>query len=399
MLDYFPDVTTSRREAREKALGLRELRYFLSVAQTGNIGRAAVALNVSQPAISMQLSKLEESLGTQLLMRHGRGVTLTAAGVCLRDRASIAMQLLSLPLTPTTTPDDAPKTITFAVTAEMGVDIGPSLAKAFRERWPDSRLVIREGQGSMLEEWIIHRHADVAILEDPPAFVDLQLAPVLRDSLGIVGPVCSNIGQDPQPLPVRELVRYPLILPGKQHWLRRRLDQATLQRGVRLSPLLEVDSVSVISTLVCSGLGFSVLPSSSIRDEVTRGNLAFQAIGQPVLTCNTSIAFHRHALGPRISEFADLVRYVVIMLLKHGVWQGARLMSPVSIAADQKCRTLRSVCHSDDWVRTSLRAGHPASRGATVRFNQWEQKSDHRVDHPTEHRSIPMGRGTALHHP
>src|SRR6201988_82312 len=122
------DVTTSRHEAREKALGLGELRYFLSVAQTGNIGRAAVALNVSQPAISMQLRKLEERLGTELLLRHGRGVTLTAAGVRLRDRAHIAMQLLTLPLTPTATPN-AEDTISLAVTAEMGSVLGPYLVK------------------------------------------------------------------------------------------------------------------------------------------------------------------------------------------------------------------------------------------------------------------------------
>jgi LysR family transcriptional regulator, nitrogen assimilation regulatory protein len=338
MLGYLPDITLSPREPREKALGLSELRYFLGVAQTGNIGRAAAALNVSQPAISMQLRKLEESLGTQLLMRHGRGVTLTAAGACLRDRARIAIQLLNLPLTPTATPDDAPKTITFAVTAEMGVDIGPSLAKAFRARWPDSRLVIREGQGSMLEEWMIHRHVDVAILQDPPSLGDLELVPVMMDSLGVVGPVCSNIGQDSPPLTIRELARYPLILPREQHWLRRRLDRATLQRGVRLSPLIEVDSVSVISTLVSSGIGFSVLPNSTIQEELTRGKLAFQVIGQPVLTCSTSIAFRRDAPDLRITEFANMVHHVIAMLSKDGVWQGAKLMRHVADAADQKFR-------------------------------------------------------------
>ena len=80
------DAASLQSEAREKALGVCEFRYFLSVAQTGNLGRAARLLNVSQPAISLQLRKLEDGLGTQLLLRHSRGVTLTAAGACLRDR-------------------------------------------------------------------------------------------------------------------------------------------------------------------------------------------------------------------------------------------------------------------------------------------------------------------------
>jgi LysR family transcriptional regulator, nitrogen assimilation regulatory protein len=70
------DPATRQSEAREKALGLRELRNFLSVAQTGNLGRAARDLNLSQPAISLQLRKLEEGFGTPLLLRHGRGVTM-----------------------------------------------------------------------------------------------------------------------------------------------------------------------------------------------------------------------------------------------------------------------------------------------------------------------------------
>src|SRR5690242_5159059 len=124
------DAASLQSEAREKALGLRDLRYFLSVAQTGNLGRAAQVLNVSQPAISLQLRKLEDGLGTQLLLRHGRGVTLTPAGACLRDRLQTVLQLLASPL------DDAageptPQRLSFAVPAELGPPLITPLAKAF----------------------------------------------------------------------------------------------------------------------------------------------------------------------------------------------------------------------------------------------------------------------------
>src|SRR3954453_7122864 len=66
-----------------RALELRELRYFHSVARTGNFGRAARELNIGQPNVSHQVQKLEQGLGTQLLIRHSRGVTLTPAGSCL----------------------------------------------------------------------------------------------------------------------------------------------------------------------------------------------------------------------------------------------------------------------------------------------------------------------------
>jgi LysR family nitrogen assimilation transcriptional regulator len=319
------DIPMSPREARERALGLRELRYFLSVAQTGNIGRAAQALNVTQPAISIQLRKLEENLGTQLLIRHGRGTMLTAAGACLRDRASAAVELLTQPLTPAPR-DDASEMISLAVTAEMGGIVGPSLAKSFQARWPHLRLAILEGRGSTLEEWLIHGSADVAILEDPPALPELELTPMLVDSLGIVGSINEDALLDTRPLAIRELSRYPLILPRGQHWLRRRLNQVTLQRGVQLSSVFEVDSIAVIKSLVCSGVAFSILPNAAIQGELSRGVLAFRPVGQPVMTCNSSIAFRRDATDVRIAEFAEMTRDAVTALARNGAWPGTRLM-------------------------------------------------------------------------
>src|SRR5580704_5512029 len=78
-----------------RALELRELRYFHSVARTGNFGRAARELNIGQPNVSHQVQKLEQELGTQLLIRHGRGVTLTRAGSCLMERLDVILGLLN----------------------------------------------------------------------------------------------------------------------------------------------------------------------------------------------------------------------------------------------------------------------------------------------------------------
>src|ERR1700748_493877 len=199
-----PEIMSPQRTASEQALGLRDLRYFLSVAQTGNVRRSALALKISAPAISMRLRKLEERLGVQLLIRHGRGMVLTSAGACLRDRASTVVQLLTLPLT-SPTHDQTPETISLGVTAEVGRVIAPFLATSFQILWPKAHLVIREGRGSTLEEWLIHRHIDVAILDDPPTLEELALIPVLRDRLGLVAPVYSELGQDLRPLQVREL--------------------------------------------------------------------------------------------------------------------------------------------------------------------------------------------------
>jgi LysR family nitrogen assimilation transcriptional regulator len=303
------DLAERQREAREKVLGVRELRYFLTLAETGNFGRAARDLNVGRAAISLAVRKLEQGLGTQLLRRHGRGVTMTAVGASLRDRLQTVLHLLAAPL------DDAaansvPSGISFAVPMESDALVTPLLS-AFRARWPDVKLTVREGGGADLEEWLLCRRVDLALLRDPPALPEIEIRPVLTERLGLVASVHSNWVQEARPLSLRELAGNSLVLPDPSHWIRRRLEIAAQQHGIRLSPNLQVNSTSLIKTIVRGALGYTILPSSSIRDDVARGILAFRAIRQPELTSTCAIAFHRGAPLSLVPNIAEMVRDVV----------------------------------------------------------------------------------------
>jgi len=323
------DGALLQSEAREKALGLRELRYFLSVAQTGNLGRAAQSLNVSQPAISLQLRKLEDGLGTQLLLRHGRGVTLTAAGACLRDRLHTVMQLLASPLDEADT-DMAPSTVSLAVPAETGAPLVAPLARMFRARWPDVTLDIREGCSGELEAWLLQRHVDLALLPDPPSLSELQTTPVLSETLGVVAPVHSPLGRASDSLTWRELASESLILPGGQHWLRRRLDHAAQRYGVVLRPVLQVDSASLAKSMVRGGLGCTVLPRTAVQDEVARGALAFRPIGQPALSCTYVVGFHRAAANTLVAPLAAMACGAMAALSEAGAWPGSAFVGPAA---------------------------------------------------------------------
>lgn len=321
------DPASLQSEAREKALGLRELRYFLCVAQTGNLGRAARELNVSQPAISLQLRKLEDGLGTQLLLRHGRGVTLTPAGACLRDRLHTVMRMLASPLDDAT-PEPTPRTMSFAVPAEAGAALVTPLARAFRARWPDVTLDVREGNGANLEEWLLHRHVDLAMLQDAPSLPEIEATPMLTEVLGLVAPVHSHIADGAGPLSLRELAGDSLILPGPQHWLRRRIEHAAQQHGVRLNPVLQVNSSALAKVMVRSGLGYAILPRSAVQDEIARGALGFRPIGQPPLTCTRVIAFHRAAANTLVAAFAVMACDAMATLAENGAWPDAQIIRP-----------------------------------------------------------------------
>ncbi|MEJ0018423.1 MAG: LysR family transcriptional regulator [Acetobacteraceae bacterium] len=320
-------VASLRSEAREKALGLRDLRYFLSVAQTGNVGRAARDLNVSQPAISLQIRKLEEGLGTQLLLRHGRGVTLTPAGACLRDRLHTVMRLLASPLEEGE-PEPATGTISFAVPADIGAPLVAPLAAAFRARWPRLTLDIREADGADLEDWLLRRHVDLALLQDPPALPDFTVIPILTESLGLVAPVHSRLASDSRPLPLSELAGEPLILPGPEHWIRRRVDHAAGQGGLKLEPVLQAGSAMLAMTMVRGGLGSTILPRSSVQHEIARGSVAFRPVGRPILTCTRTLAFHRAASNTLVAAFAEMAGDSMARLAADGTWPDAQFVRP-----------------------------------------------------------------------
>jgi len=313
-------------DVRERSLDLRELRYFHSVARTGNFGRSARELNISQPAISHQLRKLEEGLGTQLLVRHGRGVMLTPAGACLRDRLDTIMQLLSSPLDEDTAAASMPNSLSLAIHAETGPLLVAHLAQEFRARWPDMTLDIREGSGTDLEEWVLHRRVDIAIMQDPPMLDELEVTPILTESLGLVTPGRSGFAGEARPLRLRDLVGESLILPGRQHWIRRRVAGAAQRYGLRLEPVLQVNSVASTKAMVRNGLGCTILPPIAVQDEVARGALAFRPIVHPELVSVCAIARHRAIAAPIVVTFADIAHQAMTGLAASGVWPGTQVM-------------------------------------------------------------------------
>jgi LysR family nitrogen assimilation transcriptional regulator len=236
------------------------------------------------------------------------------------------MRLLASPLDEASA-EPAEDSITVAVPAEAAPLVSP-LARAFRSRWPDVTLDVREGSGADLEEWLLHRHVDLAILQDPPSLPQLAITPVLTESLGLVAPADSHLLCDMRPLSLRELASDSLILPGPQHWIRRAIEIAAQQSGVRLRVALQVNSTALTRVMVRGGLGCTILPRSAVHDDIARGALGFRPIGQPRLNCTRVIAFHRAASNSLVPAFADLARDAVIALAEDGAWPDARIIRP-----------------------------------------------------------------------
>jgi LysR family nitrogen assimilation transcriptional regulator len=350
-------------------LELRELRYFHSVARAGNFGRAARELNTGQPNVSYQVQKLEQELGTRLLIRHGRGVTLTQAGSCLMERLDVILGLLNAPLHSGPAPERAAGAISLGLPAESAPFLVPALLEECRARWsalaqtplaqtsltqtrsaqPGARppmltVNVREGTSASLEEWVLDRRIDIALLQDPPALDELAAEPVATERLGLVSGVRAIRVEGGGPLRVRQLAGLKLILPHPRHWIRRLVDSAAFRRGIALEPIQQVDGVTLTKEMVRNGLGCTVLPYVAVRDEVARGTLAFHPIDHdPLLTVHAIVCRAGITPAPFISEARGVVRDALATLVKSGIWAGAAaIVAPAKFAESVERQVLET---------------------------------------------------------
>ena len=326
-----------------RALELRELRYFHSVARTGNFGRAARELNVGQPNVTHQVQRLEQELGTQLLIRHGRGVTLTQAGTCLMDRIDLILGLLSAPLESPPAPERATGTLSLGLPPEAAPLLAPRVLAACRGRWPNLSLAIREGSSAALEEWVLDRRVDIAVLQDPPPLEELEVVPVAAERLGLVADARSTWLDGMTTVRVRDLAGLRLILPESRHWIRRLVDSAAFRRGVVLDRVQQADGVPLTKEMVRDGLGCTILPLASVREEVARGALTFRLIEHDPLITVHAIARRRLAEPvPFVADLRDLLREVLFGLAASGAWAGASVPAPARVAAPAADRVLEA---------------------------------------------------------
>jgi LysR family nitrogen assimilation transcriptional regulator len=303
----------------------RELRYFMHVAHAGSFSQAAGELNIAQPALSRQVRKLEESLGVELLIRHGRGVRLTSAGSVLLERAeAIAQMLRQTTEQMKLSHDVVTGHVSLGVPPAAGLLLIPTVVREFRARFPHVSLHVREGISSLLQEWVPERRVDVAVLYNPPPLESLDMQPLLHERMVLVGPPAGGAAPDRRgTCQIKEIGELPLIMPSMPHNNRRVLEQAAIQHGVRVRIVLDVDSVGLTKALVKSGFGYTILTYASVHQEAERGELQVQFIDRPPLLATLSIVRLREERASRLPrELVRTVREVLRGLVEDGTWQG-----------------------------------------------------------------------------
>jgi LysR family nitrogen assimilation transcriptional regulator len=310
-------------------MDIKELRYFMYVARAGSVSRAAEELRLAQPALSRQIRKLEHSLGVTLFARHGRGVRLSAAGSLLLERAETITRLVhetSEEIKDRRAPPGG--RITVGAPPAAGRLLIPPFAERFQKAWPQTTLHMREGVSSSLQEWLLEKRIDIAILHNPPHLEALDIRPLLSERMLVVGPpVRRGRGRAlPSSFRVRDLADLPLILPNMAHSNRRLIEHAALEHSVRLRIKIEADSVAFAKAMVEKGLGYTILTYAAVQDEVMTKRLVAYPIVRPTVSTKVTIVTLRDRQLPKLTrDAADMLHAVCGELVRNKTWTGAQL--------------------------------------------------------------------------
>jgi DNA-binding transcriptional LysR family regulator len=253
-------------------MDLRQLRYFVAVAEELSFTAAARRLHISQPPLSLQIQALERSLGVKLLERTPRRVALTEAGRVFLDQCRATLVQLSgaVELARQAARGEA-GLLRVAFTGSVPlIDGFASLVARFRREWPLARLQIEHMPSGLQLQALEERRIDVGLLRPsrqfrPPAHI--RLTPFWRDELRLVVPEGHAAARRRRPCDASVLAGQPLVLfpHGFGCGLHDHVMGLCHQAGVVPQVVHEAREGTTIVGLVAAGVGLSLLPSAYER--------------------------------------------------------------------------------------------------------------------------------------
>ena len=244
---------------------LRQLRYFIAIAEEGSFSQAAERLHVSQPPLSIQIKHLEQELGTPLLHRNNRGVAPTAAGTVFLDEARAVLARLDSARSRTLQAgrgDIGTLSIGFVSIADYSV-LPPAL-KRFRSRFPDVEVQLHELTTDAQIRELRAGRLDLGIGLGPVDEPDLRFTRVLREALVLAVPSGHPAARGGAAVDLRTLSKASFIVPPRD--IAPGLYDLTIShcRAAGFAPRItqHARQMQTVIGLVSSGMGVALVPAS-----------------------------------------------------------------------------------------------------------------------------------------
>lgn len=289
-------------------MDLRQIQYFIALFEDGSVTRAAKRLNIVQPALSMQIARLEDELRQQLFERGHQGMTPTAAGrlmyrlflPIMRDISHAREQLVQRA-------EMVTGHVAIGLIASVTESVLSESLSKFSARYPQVEVTVADGYSATLIDWVSGGQLDAAIINKPRARLSLDAQHLLDEEMVLV----TGTRRGPELPATIELAKLPaleLVLPTKRHGLRGVLDTHAQHEDIILSPRFEIDSLSAIVKFVESTRYATILPRIAVQRGVHSGTLRAYPILAPRLVRHiTRISHPRRPLSTAAEALMGIV--------------------------------------------------------------------------------------------
>jgi LysR family transcriptional regulator, low CO2-responsive transcriptional regulator len=266
-----------------KSLTLRSLRIFEAAASAGNFSRAAELLELTQPAISLQIKQLEEEVGTALFDKQARPVALTDAGrEFLRHARAILAQVRNA--------EDAMATLEGSFRGQLHLGVvstahyfAPTLLMNFRRRFPEVRMKLTVGTRDEILSMLGDHRLDIAIAGYPPAQAEVEADAFARHPHCIVASPDHPLAQA-RAIDWQELANEPFLFREVGSATRQFLEHLLQSRSIQVNVSTEFQGTETIKHAVMAGMGITFVSAHSIQIELlARRMVILDVIDMPKL--------------------------------------------------------------------------------------------------------------------
>ena len=264
---------------REQVVEFRQLRYLTALCEEGSVTRAAQRLHVVQPAVSQQISKLEEELGRKLFQRTPKGMTPTEAGKdAYRLFVPIIRSLESARHELASRGDEISGHVSIGVIASVANNALSETLSDFAAQYPSVTIHATSGYTPELLTMVRSGQLDMAIVNKSRQEKLIDYTNILDEDFALIC-AADHPTAFPNSVALQDLSGYDLVIPTRRHGLRLIIDEAAESAGVRLDPRMEVDEIKTIEVLVEKSQFVTILPRIAVRGALLEKKLRSHAIG------------------------------------------------------------------------------------------------------------------------
>lgn len=244
------------------------LRYFFEVASARSISKVANQSHISQPALSQQIQRLEDSLGFKLLERSNKGVELTEAGRIVEKYAKNMIKSYDNMVEDLSAISKKNGTIRIEACPTVATYALPCTIYMIKEQFPRYNYSLASNLSDTVEHNVLNDMCEVGFIQGRPHDPDLVSSKVGTDRLVLVSSADFNIREE---ISLQDLKRYPLIMLLDKYRCSKQINESFKEHGFDLEEyniLFNLDSTESIKSSVLKGHGLSFLPYISIKKEL-----------------------------------------------------------------------------------------------------------------------------------